>query len=496
MFAIDVNTFFGVLPTRKTDYSLATLARLMAGRGIAAALTLSLRGIHDDHVSGNAETLAACRANPRLLPVAACNPRHGLGLGDDIAQIRAGGFRAVRFDTTTWADWTPDSLSFRRILEGLAPLGLPIMAEVHSGDFAARLARAVAEVELPLVVMDTDRCNQSEVTAIAQRYSQVYVDTSHLAGAEALDILAREIGVEHILYGSGMPANNPQPGLNAVLESDLTVDQKAQILAGNALRLFGVPQAALQPQPEEASFRGYAGPKIDVHAHVNMGTWSFQINSTGTADILRRCRRLNIEHVIASSWQGIAYDMEAGNREMKAAIDSHPELRGYVVVNAGDIERSCAEMDRYYRFDNWVGAKIHCPFSGQPTAGKPMRALFAEVARRGRPVLIHVDGEGWAEAIREYALAHPRLSIIIAHGPYTPAFADLPNVHFEFAKSDSPRDRIAPVLAAVGPERLLFGTDQDVHNPAWILGQYYEAGLTPEQEEMIMYKNAKRLFEL
>ncbi len=265
------------------------------------------------------------------------------------------------------------------------------------------------------------------------------------------------------------------------------------------MQLFGLEETALQPQPEEAEFRGYAGPTIDMHTHINLGTWNGSYTPMDPAYSLQQLCRFNIERAIATSWQGITYDMVAGNREMKGAIDAHPELLGYVVVNPNYLERSCAEMDYYYRFDNFVGAKIHCQYSGQPTAGQPIRALLKEIARRGRPVLLHNDGAGWPEAIRDVALEYPGLPIISAYGGYTPALRELPNVYFEFCTSTPGRGNIRRHLDAVGAGRLLFGTDMDplsAYDPTWSLGQYYDAELTTDEAKAIMYENAKRLFNL
>jgi predicted TIM-barrel fold metal-dependent hydrolase len=285
--------------------------------------------------------------------------------------------------------------------------------------------------------------------------------------------------------------------MNVIFQADLSPAQEAQILAGNALRLLGLDEASLQPQAEPPAYRAYMGPKIDVHAHLHADNYRFPIEVAGADVALAECRRYNIEIMIASSAPGIFYDMQAGNREIKAIIDAHPQFRGYVVTNPNFLEESCVEMDTYYQFDNFVGAKIHCEYSHQPTAGPRMRALFAEIAKRGKPVKIHNDGPGWVEAIRDLARAHPHLPIIIAHGgPMGTGriVADVPNVYLEFCGSGATRGVIRDALEAVGPERLMFGTDQDLLPPGFVLGTYYDAGFTPEQAEMVMYSNAQRLF--
>lgn len=85
MYAIDINTTFGTLPRGETDYHLATLRQVMDAMGIAAALTLSLRGAYADYITGNRETLATCTADQRLMPVATINSCQSLSRTADRA---------------------------------------------------------------------------------------------------------------------------------------------------------------------------------------------------------------------------------------------------------------------------------------------------------------------------------------------------------------------------------------------------------------------------
>jgi predicted TIM-barrel fold metal-dependent hydrolase len=500
MYAIDVSTVFGTAPTANPGYGVEKVLRRMESHGIAAALTVSLRGVHDDHVSGNAETLAACRAHPPLIPVATINPLRGFGLTEDAAQIKAGGFKAIRlFPGVAFQDWSAASLSAERVLRAVASLGLPIIAPGHIGAHIAPLARLTHALGLPLVLVNAYYYTQAEAEEALRRFPNVYLDTGHLGTPDAITLLAREFGAERILYGSDAPVMGPQASLNMVFRADLTPDQKEMVLAGNAMRLFGIAASSIIPAAAEACFRAYAGPKIDVHAHLHASVYRFPMSPAGPDFVLDSCRRYNIETVIASSAPGIFYDMASGNAEMKALIDGHPELRGYVVVNANDLAGSAEQLEHYYKFDNFIGAKIHCEYSGQPTASPAIRALFAEIARYDRPVKIHNNGSGWEQALHDLATAHPRLPIILAHGGGfdTPKIMkDVPNVYFEFAGSGINCEVIRNALDVLGPERLLFGTDQDLFDAGFELGGYWDAGLTPEQAEMIMYTNAKRVFGL
>ena len=500
MYAIDVNTIFGTTPHWNPDYGLQKVLSRMESHGIAASLTVSLRGVHDDHVTGNAETLATCRANPRLLPVATINPIRGYGLDEDVRQIQAGGFVAVRlFPGVAFQEWSPGSLSVRRVLEAVAPLGLPIIAPAFRESNIAPLAEITAGLGLPLVFVNTFYHSQAELEEALRRYPNVMVDTAHLGTPDAVTLLAEEFGCDRILYGSDSPVMGPQASMNMVFRANLTDSQKAQILAGNAIRVFKLAERNLPAASQPAAFHMYDGPKIDIHAHLHSGFYRFPMSPAGTDFVLDSCRRYNIEKVISSSASGIFYDMASGNEDTRMLIDGHPELLAYVVTNPNDLDASVAELERYYRLPNFVGAKIHCEYSGQPTGSPAIRALFAEIARLGRPVKIHNNGGGWEHALHDLAAAHPSLPIILAHGGgfNTPRIMkDTPNVFFEFAGSGISCDTIRNALGIFGPERLLFGTDQDLFDAGFELGGYWDAGLSPHEAEMIMYTNAKRLFGL
>jgi predicted TIM-barrel fold metal-dependent hydrolase len=106
-----------------------------------------------------------------------------------------------------------------------------------------------------------------------------------------------------------------------------------------------------------------------------------------------------------------------------------------------------------------------------------------EVARRGRPLLVHVDGNDWDSALCEVARAHPHWNIIIAHaGPGTPVRESASlvertdNVYVELSTSFPDLPVIRDLVQRVGPDRLLFGSDAPLLDAAYALGVYADAG--------------------
>ena len=140
-------------------------------------------------------------------------------------------------------------------------------------------------------------------------------------------------------------------------------------------------------------------------------------------------------------------------------------------------------MDAAYASDRAVGAKLHCSYARSPTASRATVALLHEVGRRGRPLLIHVDGADWDTALAEVARAHPRWKVILAHGgPGTTvrAASELvertDNVFVELSTSFPDLPLIREVVQRVGRGRLLFGSDAPLLDAAYALGVYADAG--------------------
>jgi predicted TIM-barrel fold metal-dependent hydrolase len=501
MLAIDGNTFFGVRPDRRTDDGAATLVGLMAESGVAAALTLSLRGVLYDHQLGNRETLDVCRQYSQLIPVATINLARHVGWRDDVDWCLGQGFRAFRFFPET-QHWSVRDVGFEQLCERLASARVPLFFTIVDGTDANEIAERTANFGLPVVLLQASYANESTTIALAQRYPHVYLDVARRGTPHIVRYLVDECGIDRVLFGTNAPQNCIQPAMNAVFAADLPCDQTEQILSGNILRLIN-PAGADLPLPVDAPgateprYRGYPGPTIDIHAH--LGPWRFPILTHTTETMLDYARRHNLEKIIVSSALGITYDMREGNRELKHLIDPHPELLGYVVTNPNFVEESAAELDHYYRYPNFVGAKIHGEYAQTPTASPRMAALFAEIAKRGRPVKIHNCGPDWLPALRELARRHRDLPIVLAHGGSwgTGEFIrDTPNIYLEYCRSSSLRGLIREGLETVGAGRLMFGTDQDLFDPGYALGTYHDTGFAAGEAEQVMYTNAKRVFDL
>jgi predicted TIM-barrel fold metal-dependent hydrolase len=476
---IDVNVLVGATPARvpAADYDLTAATRELAAHGITSALVASRSSARYRHEVGNDALLssAGSQAGVRIHPVVSLNPVQYLDWPFELERSLAAGAVAVRFFTDEQR-WSVESDAFRSMvaaIRGRCPLLVPVTS---FGD-ASRIGAATAEGGGPVVLLGCHYTQLGDCLAALERWPHLHLETSRLAHFQGVDSIVWAIGAERVLFGSGSPTRPIQAALNVVAAADISDQQRRAILADNAARLFGLPT-----QPFKLPRSTQAEGLIDVHGH--FGALGLPTPMLELPEQVAASATHGITSTVASSLQAIADDVAAGNAEAFALAHSAGDtLRAYVVVNPNDLDGSCRSMDNAYARDDAVGAKLHCQWSGQPTAGPACLRLLHEVARRGRPLKIHVDGADWDDALASVAAAYPAWKLIVAHGgPGTPALegaalvARTTNVYLELSTSFPDLPIVRQVVRSVGPRRLLFGSDAPLLDPAYALGLYVDAG--------------------
>jgi predicted TIM-barrel fold metal-dependent hydrolase len=476
---IDVNVLVGGSPRQVpvAEYGLAAATRELAAHAVASALVASRSSARYRQEVGNDMMLSTAGRldGVQVYPVVSLNPVQYLDWPRELERGLAGGAVAVRFFPDEQG-WSVDSEAFGVVaaaVRGRCALLVPV---TRFGD-ATRIGAATADLDGPVVLLGCHYSQAGDCLAALERWPHLLLETSRLAHFGAVDSIVRAVGAQRLLFGSGAPVRPIQAALNAVLAADISDLDRRAILADNASRVFGLPAQAFEMPPTTQ-----AADLIDVHGHI--GALGLPTPLLEPPAQIAASARHGISRTIASSLRAIADNVPAGNAEaLTAARSSGGALLAYVVVNPHDFDGASESMASAYARDDAVGAKLHCQWSGQPTASSACLRLIREVARRGRPLKIHVDGAGWDEALACVAGEYPDWKLIVAHGgPGTPSregaalIARTPNVYLELSTSFADLPVTRQVVRAVGPQRLLFGSDAPLLDPAYVLGLYADAG--------------------
>lgn len=235
----DANTHFGTLPFKDGDYSLETLLSLMARQGIVRAAAYSLKGVYYDFHEGNEETLAAAAAHPALIPVMTIDPRRHVGCLEEVSLRAEQGCHAFRFFPDLQG-WPPDFLPIRPILELLNARGMTAIFPAVAPGQATALHRALADLDLSVMLMDVSYATMAEAIALAQVRGSVFIETHRLVLPGGIDAMAQAVGYERLVFGSGAPEMYPASGLALVESSGLTAGQKQAVLRDNLQRALNL----------------------------------------------------------------------------------------------------------------------------------------------------------------------------------------------------------------------------------------------------------------
>lgn len=272
------------------------------------------------------------------------------------------------------------------------------------------------------------------------------------------------------------------------------------------------------PSSPDAAPLGGPYPLIDVHAHfLHAGCGRTDWTAINEAR-LRAGERIGIDCHVASilgSWghSSPTYfpsptDVSVGNDAMieLQGREGH-RVRGYAVVNPNHTNHALAEIERGVA-RGLVGVKLLASRRADDPLLDPVLDLAAE---HGLPVLHHI----WQHRTRSWpdqdisdgadlgrlAGRHPTVPCILAHigggGDYAHTFAavaDIPNIYLDLSGSGVDRGMLDDALAAVGPQRLLWGADVTLETGLAKLWALEVIGLDADELAAIRWRNAVGIF--
>lgn len=240
---IDCNVLYGFWPRRRVDASLEAVVRLAAAYGISRQVLCSMRGMFQDFVQANTETLDACRSDARRAPAASLNPLRFFEGVSEVDRMAASGVRLFRFfpEHQGW-DYRlrPFESLLRRIRDagGIAMTGARLGQHLEAGAIS-QLLRVLQETGAPCVLTGVYYGNLAECLEAGRAYPALYVETHLLNGPDSLEVLATELDPSRLIYGSGAPLHYMGSSLLPLEHCALDERAKAGVAGQNLARLLG-----------------------------------------------------------------------------------------------------------------------------------------------------------------------------------------------------------------------------------------------------------------
>jgi predicted TIM-barrel fold metal-dependent hydrolase len=249
---------------------------------------------------------------------------------------------------------------------------------------------------------------------------------------------------------------------------------------------------------------------IDVHVHVGHNI----VFDTGQTpdECLAAMDRSGVARAIVSAVaggrqvDGIADTMRL-NDAIAEAVRTHPDRFpiGLAGIEIRHDEKAVDELERAFTQLGLRGMVLHPTFEGILVGSTDvLDPLFELAAKFGGLCLLHAtpDAMGSPRAIAELAARYPAVTVIMGHPALTraqrdeatAAVADRDNVYVDVAYQHDPQNTEA-LVAALGPDRVLFGSDAPFYDVGATLDSVRRAALSDDARERILHHNAAALID-
>jgi len=407
-----------------------------------------------------------------------------------------------------------------RALEQRQVLTMIDVAELPGG--AEGLFRAMSELliccpELPVLLQAIPWSMQRVIVGLMERHPNLHIEFSTYQINRGLEEYVRRFGAERLLFGTGLPAMSAGAARAYVDYAMLDDDDRATIAGGNLRRLLGgIELKAGAPRIDDAlQLQAARGEPLndtcvlDAHCHIlheGGDAAGGYVMMHGDADGLVEIKdHVGIQKTAIMSWVGpIGGDVSEGNEIVARAIASYPDrFWGLVYVNPSHQSEEAMRQEIRFRVEEqgFVGIK---PYLRQAMSyTDPLYRPCWEYAQEHHLyALMHTGAEaGGIEAIGKLAQSYPDVQWLVAHTGGSFALArqvaalmkDYPNVWAELTLTPVTNGVIEWLVAEVGDDRILFGTDAPMRDPRPQFGWVVWAGLSEESRRKILGENFQRL---
>ncbi|MFC1482095.1 amidohydrolase family protein [Candidatus Neomarinimicrobiota bacterium] len=250
-------------------------------------------------------------------------------------------------------------------------------------------------------------------------------------------------------------------------------------------------QAATDGSPLES--------ELVIDAHMHLGPYhNFFAPHTELEHQLKTADRIGIDRLYGSSILAIANDATAGNREViGAAQASNQRFQPYLVAKPNYPEEfetifTLADAQGIFRF------KLHDDKNNLPYDHPAYEPVYEFADSRNAVILFHTYGDQHLPGLNRVAKQYKAIKILLAHSgikdidSYISIARKYDNVFLETCNSWAWYGLIEDLVAGVGDEKVIFGTDMPFMSPEQQIGRILFARISDESKRRILGQNANR----
>lgn len=361
--------------------------------------------------------------------------------------------------------------------------------------------------QLQVVVSETRiRRSQRTLLRALEACPNLYLELSGLWLHRNIEYITRRFGSERLIFGSNWPHLGHGATLATLSCAEIGDEDKRNIAGDNLRRLVKWcepehPEVEPTAPADELVAWGRMGEKPkdvqlwDNHGHLGNSSCHYYIPDGHVDELVREMDRFGIEKVCAFSLSGLFSDEVFGNDQTIKAINRHPDrFVGFTILNPfRGPEAMRRELERCAAL-GMRGIKLIPTYQGYPEEGPNIDAACEWAHEHQQIILNHYWG-GPAQMERLVS-TYPDACFFTGHT--TMAYADImqkyENLYVCSCPVHQPRI-VEQVVAAIGAERFMFGSDLTDLPVAWGFGPILFARISEAEKRLILGENLRRVLE-
>jgi hypothetical protein len=490
--------------------------------GVAEALAVDSLSRELHPAEGNARVLEAVAGRPRLHAAWSALPPGATDEQDPpaqfVARMRASGARALwlyprqyRFTLHEWC--------IGELLTELEAAGVPLFidyTEVGPGGGRGQDATHWPEVvdlcrrhpRLAVIVSEYRiRCSQRMAYRALDACGNLHLGLGQYWLHRGVEYVTRRWGSGRLIFTSNWPTMGYGPTLANLTLAEVDDADKLAIAGGNLRKLLSwsgplaTPSWQLPAPADELVQAGRSGrlPQdlrvYDCHGHLGGRGSHYHVPDGTLDDAVHELDRHHVRTICAFSFAGVVSDERYGNDIVIQAVRKYPDrFVGFTMLNPlrgrDDMLRELARCS----VAGLRGIKLIPYYQGYPEEG-PLIDVPCQYAHERRQIILN-HYWGSAGQIDRLAGQYPDACFITGHS--TRAYAEVmkrrPNLYVCTCPLLEPRGA-EQMVAAIGADRLLMGSDLLDLPIAWGLGPILFARLSMDDKRLILGGNLQRLLK-
>jgi len=511
----DATKYIGAGSTERPDFPTAAVLLAHLDRlGIDRAVVwhIAARDLHPQ--VGNEWLLRAIDAIPgareRLIPAFVIMPpmlyERGT-MGQFLELVKEHRIRVFRF-IPKGLHWSLRLIA--PIMRAILPYDPVLMLNAREQEPGDTLAFAAEFPQVPIICTQAMWPHYAALYHLLEAQRNIHVETSFLHTYRTLEHLIDHFGAERIIFGAG-PRSNNGAAIAALMHAEMAEEHRELIAHGNLERLLGLNPVSRPARPIEGDGlwlrllrRERLGPEIiDAHAHLGRtGSWvvDFSDLHSQVEAALACMDRLGVRTMIVSGLEALNLHPLEGNRYLEEQLQPYGDrFRGYFAFNPIYADELAPRLDDFFTRPFFVGFKLLCDYWGVPVTDPRLAPMWVYADAHRLPVLLHTwqGAHSAPRMLRDIAPRYPNAFLLLGHSgagdrPDAEALArENPNVFLEWCGSFTNTEEWDGTLARLGSDRLIYGTDGMLHDPAWEMGRLLSINVPDEMLRPILGENMR-----